>query len=112
MSLEEVRAIGRVAVMGNRGTLVKRRSLLPPLRTHWVAPGLSFIGRGLIVDSTSATDFKSQSTAISNSIGSLHCEHYRRGADRIRTLFHQDIVVTTLEDCFTTVAQHQSRRSS
>jgi uncharacterized protein YbcI len=57
----------------------------------------------LIVDSTRATDFKSQSTTISNGIGSLHREHYGRGADRLRTLIHQDVVMTTLEDCFTTV---------
>jgi uncharacterized protein YbcI len=50
-----------------------------------------------------ATDLKSQSTAISNGIGALHREHYGRGADRIRTIIHQDLVVTTLEDCFTTV---------
>ena len=49
------------------------------------------------------TDLKGQSTAISNGIGSLHREHYGRGADRIRTLIHQDVVLTTLEDCFTTV---------
>jgi uncharacterized protein YbcI len=51
----------------------------------------------------SSTDLKSQSTAISNGIGSLHREHYGRGEDRIRTLIHQDVVMTTLEDCFTTV---------
>jgi uncharacterized protein YbcI len=51
----------------------------------------------------SGTDFKSQSTAISNGIGAMHREHYGRGADRIRTLIHQDMVMTTLEDCFTTV---------
>lgn len=46
---------------------------------------------------------KSQSTAISNAIGALHREHYGRGADRIRTVIHPDFVLTTLEDCFTTV---------
>jgi uncharacterized protein YbcI len=51
----------------------------------------------------SSTAFKSQSTAISNGIGAMHREHYGRGADRIRTLIHQDLVMTTLEDCFTTV---------
>jgi uncharacterized protein YbcI len=51
----------------------------------------------------SSTDLKSASTAISNGIGSLHREHYGRGADRIRTLIHRDVVMTTLEDCFTTV---------
>jgi uncharacterized protein YbcI len=50
-----------------------------------------------------ATDLKSQSTAISNGIGAMHREHYGRGADRIRTLIHKDAVLTTLEDCFTTV---------
>ena len=51
----------------------------------------------------SITAVKSASTAISNGIGSLHREHYGRGADRIRTLIHQDVVLTTLEDCFTSV---------
>ena len=51
----------------------------------------------------SNTDFNAASTAISNGIGSLHREHYGRGADRIRTLIHQDVVLTRLEDCFTTV---------
>ena len=51
----------------------------------------------------STLDVKSASTAISNGIGSLHREHYGRGADRIRTLIHQDVVLTTLEDCFTPV---------
>ena len=51
----------------------------------------------------SVTDVRSASTAISNGIGSLHKEHYGRGADRIRTLIHQDVVLTTLEDCFTPV---------
>jgi uncharacterized protein YbcI len=46
---------------------------------------------------------KSQATAISNGIGSLHREHYGRGADRIRTVIHPELVATTLEDCFTTV---------
>jgi uncharacterized protein YbcI len=55
------------------------------------------------VASTSEVDLKGQSTAISNGIGSLHREHYGRGADRIRTLIHHDTVATTLEDCFTTV---------
>lgn len=53
--------------------------------------------------STSAADLKSQSTAISNGIGSLHREHYGRGADRIRTTIHPELAVTVLEDCFTTV---------
>jgi uncharacterized protein YbcI len=51
----------------------------------------------------STTDLQRASTTISNGIGSLHREHYGRGADRIRTLIHQDTVMTTLEDCFTTV---------
>lgn len=49
------------------------------------------------------TDLKSQATAISNGIGSLHREHYGRGADRIRTIIHPELVATTLEDCYTTV---------
>lgn len=50
-----------------------------------------------------STDLKSQAMAISNAIGSMHRQHYGRGADRIRTLIHQDMVLTMLEDCFTTV---------
>ena len=46
---------------------------------------------------------KRQATAISNGIGSLHREHYGRGADRIRTIIHPELVATTLEGCFTTV---------
>jgi uncharacterized protein YbcI len=53
--------------------------------------------------STSATDLKRQSTAISNGIGSMHREHYGRGADRIRTTIHPELAVTVLEDCFTPV---------
>jgi uncharacterized protein YbcI len=52
---------------------------------------------------STSTDLKSQALAISNAIGSMHRQHYGRGADRIRTLIHQDVVLTTLEDCFTTV---------
>jgi uncharacterized protein YbcI len=55
------------------------------------------------VASTTSTDLKSQSTAISNGIGSLHREHYGRGADRIRTTIHPELAVTVLEDCFTPV---------
>jgi uncharacterized protein YbcI len=55
------------------------------------------------VDSTRAADLKRQTTAISNGIGSLHREHYGRGADRIRTTINADLVTTQLEDCFTTV---------
>ena len=46
---------------------------------------------------------KRQATAISNGIGALHREHYGRGADRIRTVIHPDLVATTLDDCFTVV---------
>jgi uncharacterized protein YbcI len=46
---------------------------------------------------------RTQATAISNGIASLHREHYGRGADRTRTLIHPDVVMTTLEDCYTTV---------
>ena len=56
-----------------------------------------------MADAVGTTDFKSQSKAISNGIGAVHREHYGRGADRIRTLIHQETVLTTLEDCFTTV---------
>ena len=54
-------------------------------------------------DSASATDLESQATAISDGIAAMHREHYGRGADRTRTLIHQDVVMTRLEDCFTTV---------
>ena len=54
-------------------------------------------------DSASATDLKSQATAISDGIAAMHREHYGRGADRTRTLIHQDVVMTRLEDCLTTV---------
>ena len=54
-------------------------------------------------DSASATDLKSQATAISDGIAAMHREHYGRGADRTRTLIHQDVVMTRLEGCFTTV---------
>ena len=50
-----------------------------------------------------STARKSQATAISNGIAALHREHYGRGADRIRTMIHRDIVATTLEDCYTPV---------
>ena len=53
--------------------------------------------------SAGLTDLKNQATAISNGIASMHREHYGRGADRTRTLIHQDVVMTRLEDCFTTV---------
>ena len=48
-------------------------------------------------------DLRSQSTEISNRIAALHREHYGRGASRVRTMIHQDVVMTRLEDCFTTV---------
>ena len=53
--------------------------------------------------SRTTNDTKSKALAISNAIGALHREHYGRGADRIRTIVHGDFVVTTLEDCFTSV---------
>lgn len=56
-----------------------------------------------MTESTAGTDLKRQATAISNGIGSLHREHYGRGADRIRTIIHPELVATTLEDCFTPV---------
>jgi uncharacterized protein YbcI len=56
-----------------------------------------------VADRAGATDLRSQSKAISNGIGTIHREHYGRGADRIRTLIHQDTVLTTLADGFTTV---------
>jgi uncharacterized protein YbcI len=56
-----------------------------------------------VADSAAARDLKSQSTAISDGIAAMHREHYGRGADRTRTLIHQDVVMTRLEDCFTTV---------
>jgi uncharacterized protein YbcI len=56
-----------------------------------------------VADSAGSADLKNQATAISNGIASLHREHYGRGADRTRTLIHQDVVMTRLEDCFTTV---------
>jgi uncharacterized protein YbcI len=56
-----------------------------------------------VSDGAATTDLRSPATAISNGIGALHREHYGRGADRIRTMIHQDTVLTRLEDCFTTV---------
>lgn len=53
--------------------------------------------------STSAAELRTQATAISNGIGSLHREHYGRGADRIRTSIQADFAMTVLEDCFTVV---------
>ena len=56
-----------------------------------------------MANATSAADYRSQATAISNGIGSLHREHYGRGADRIRTTIQADFAMTALEDCFTVV---------
>jgi uncharacterized protein YbcI len=56
-----------------------------------------------VADSGGTADLKSAATTISNGIGSMHREHYGRGADRIRTLIHHDVVLTRLEDCYTTV---------
>jgi uncharacterized protein YbcI len=56
-----------------------------------------------VADSAGRSDLKTQSTAISDGIAAMHREHYGRGADRTRTLIHQDVVMTRLEDCFTTV---------
>jgi uncharacterized protein YbcI len=52
---------------------------------------------------TPAADSKSQATAISNGVASLHREHYGRGADRVRTTIQADFAMTVLEDCFTVV---------
>jgi len=52
---------------------------------------------------SAAADLKSQATAISNGIASLHREHYGRGADRVRTTIQADFAMCTLEDCFTVV---------
>jgi uncharacterized protein YbcI len=51
----------------------------------------------------SASDLRSQSTAISDGIGAMHREHYGRGADRIRTTIHPEHAITVLEGCFTPV---------
>ena len=56
-----------------------------------------------MTDPARRSDLKTQSTAISDGIAAMHREHYGRGADRTRTLIHQDVVMTRLEDCFTTV---------
>jgi uncharacterized protein YbcI len=56
-----------------------------------------------MADSGSPTDLKSQATTISDGIALMHREHYGRGADRTRTLIHQDVVMTRLDGCFTTV---------
>ena len=55
---------------------------------------------------SSALDLRSQSTAISNGIASMHREHYGRGADRVRTTIHPDHALTVLEDCFTPVERY------
>jgi uncharacterized protein YbcI len=46
-------------------------------------------------------DMKAQATLISNEIASLHCEHYGRGAGRVRTVIHRDYVATVLEEPYT-----------
>jgi uncharacterized protein YbcI len=56
-----------------------------------------------VADSSGLSDLRAQSTAISDGIAGMHREHYGRGADRTHTLIHQDVVMTRLEDCFTTV---------
>jgi uncharacterized protein YbcI len=56
-----------------------------------------------VASPSSAADLKSQATAISNGIASLHREHYGRGADRVRTTIQADFAMCTLEDCFTVV---------
>jgi uncharacterized protein YbcI len=55
------------------------------------------------VPSTKSPDRTAAAKAISNGIGAMHREHYGRGADRIRTSLDGSLVVTTLEDCYTTV---------
>jgi uncharacterized protein YbcI len=39
-------------------------------------------------------DLKAQSITISNGIVALHREHYGRGAQRVRTIVHPEMVVT------------------
>jgi uncharacterized protein YbcI len=56
-----------------------------------------------VATSASKADQKSQASAISSGIASLHREHYGRGADRVRTFIHADFAMCTLEDCFTVV---------
>jgi uncharacterized protein YbcI len=68
-----------------------------------VAPGLSPTEGDGVKQTAPRSDLKAQTTAISDGIAALHREHYGRGADRTRTLIHQDVVITRLEDCFTTV---------
>lgn len=53
--------------------------------------------------SDGTSELKNPAAAISDGIAAMHREHYGRGADRTRTLIHQDVVMTRLEDCFTTV---------
>jgi uncharacterized protein YbcI len=55
------------------------------------------------VSSSERPDRTTAARVISNGIGAMHREHYGRGADRIRTSVDGARVVTTLEDCFTTV---------
>jgi uncharacterized protein YbcI len=65
-----------------------------------------------MASSESVNDLKRRATAISNGIGALHREHYGRGADRIRTDIHPELVVTRLEDCFTTVERRMVREGA
>jgi uncharacterized protein YbcI len=55
------------------------------------------------VPSTPQLDRQAAARAISSGIGAMHRQHYGRGADRIRTSVDGGLVVTTLEDCYTTV---------
>ena len=57
-------------------------------------------------------DVKRQATAISNGITALHREHYGRGAHRVRTFIHPEMVVTALEEPFTTVEQTMIARDA
>lgn len=48
-------------------------------------------------------DLRRQGRAISDGIAAMHREHYGRGADRVTTQVSDGLVLTVLEDCFTTV---------
>ena len=52
---------------------------------------------------TRDADGKAPATAISNGISALHREHYGRGANRSRTHIDNEVVITVMEDPFTTV---------
>jgi len=63
-------------------------------------------GSGLYVEGgrlALTEDLRRQSRAISDGVAALHREHYGRGADRVTTQIHDGMIVTLLEDCFTTV---------